>query len=167
MSLVPVKTPEGYHREGPVVTVIGGDKNLDISMAVPSPYMVRGQRAWRFAKGALKAGALLLAIGTYPVMMWAAHDINDAPLEAVTAETWASPSMGVAITLVAREVEGPGWTADKPSLMPARQLTAQPAWQAGLANALADYVQLAAGTVTRSSEIDADLAAAKIGRAHV
>ena len=89
MSLVPVKTPEGYHREGPVVTVIGGDKNLDISMAVPSPYMVRGQRAWRFAKGALKACALMLAIGTYPVMMWAAHDINDAPLEAVTAETWA------------------------------------------------------------------------------
>ncbi|MEM1152161.1 MAG: hypothetical protein AAGI03_16730, partial [Pseudomonadota bacterium] len=160
MSLVPVTPPDDYRKEGPVVTVIGGDRNIDISRAVPSPYMVRGQRAWRFAKGALKAVALVLAIGTYPVMMWAAHDINDAPLEAVNAETWASPSMGVAITLVAREVEGPGWTGDKPAFFPARQLTAQPAWQAGLANALADYVQLAAGTVTRSDEIDADLAAA-------
>ncbi|MEL6569764.1 MAG: hypothetical protein AAFQ22_15220 [Pseudomonadota bacterium] len=160
MLPVPATPPEDYQKEGPVVTVLGGDKNLDISSAMPSPYMVKSQKAWRFTKGVLKACALMLAIGTYPVMMWSAHEVNDAPLEAVSSETWASPSMGVAITLVAREVEGPGWTADKASFAPARQLTAQPAWQDGLANALADYIQLAAGTVTRSSEIDADLAAA-------
>ncbi|MEM9738572.1 MAG: hypothetical protein AAF829_01795 [Pseudomonadota bacterium] len=160
MLPVPVETENGYHREGPVVTVLGVDKNLDISAAQPSPYMVKSQKVWRLAKGALKAGLLVLAVGTYPALMWSAHDINDAPLEAVSSETWASPSMGVAITLVAREVEGPGWTADKPSVAPARRLTAQPAWQDGLTNALADYIQLAAGTVTRSSEIDADLAAA-------
>ncbi|MEL6956639.1 MAG: hypothetical protein AAFO88_08355 [Pseudomonadota bacterium] len=160
MLPVPVDTPDGYRKEGPVVMVLGNDKNLDITTAQPSPYMVQSQRIWRITKGALKAGFLLFAIGVYPAMMWSAHDINDAPLEAVTAETWASPSMGVAITLVAREVEGPGWTGDKAGFAPARQLTAQPAWQDGLVNALADYIQLAAGTVTRSEEIDPDLAAA-------
>ncbi len=160
MCPVPVETPDDYRREGPVVTVLGDNKDIDLTGAQPSPYMVRSQRAWRILKTTLKASALVAAIVTYPAMMWSAHDINDAPLEAVNAETWASPSMGVAITLVAREVEGPGWTADKHTLAPARQLTAQPAWQEGLSNALADYIQLAAGTVTRSSEIDPDLAAA-------
>ncbi|MCI4646489.1 MAG: hypothetical protein MRY64_17035 [Hyphomonadaceae bacterium] len=160
MSLVPMDVPQPYRREGPVVTVLGSDKNLDLSTAEPSPYMVKGQRIWRLAKGVAKAGAMLAVIAAYPTLMWSAHDVNDDPVEAVTAETWASPATGVAITLVAREVEGPGWTADKPVFSPARQLTAQPAWQDAIADSLAEYFQLAAGTVTRDSEIDPDLAAA-------
>lgn len=160
MTLVPMDVPQPYRREGPVVTVLGSDKNLDLSLAEPSPYMIKGQRIWRLTKGMLKAGALLAAVVTYPTLMWSAHDINDNPIEAVNSETWASPAVGVAITLVAREVEGPGWTGDKPVYAPARQLTAQPAWQEGIADSLADYFQLAAGTVTRTSEIDPDLAAA-------
>ena len=160
MSLVPMDVPQAYRREGPVVTVIGRDKNLDLSLAEPSPYMVKGQRIWRAAKGFLKVAGFVAFFVTYPAMMWAAHDINDDPVEAVTADTWASPATGVAITLVAREVEGPGWTADKPVFVPARQLTAQPAWQEAIADSLADYFQLAAGTVTRDADIDPDLAAA-------
>ncbi|MEM1104942.1 MAG: hypothetical protein AAGH87_01020 [Pseudomonadota bacterium] len=160
MLPVPANTPEGYRREGPIVTVLGDKTDLDFASARPSPYMVQSQRVWRFVKGAAKVAAVLALAGFYPVLMWQAHDINDAPMEAVSAETWASPSVGVAITLVAREVEGPGWTSDKVAIAPARQLTGQPAWQEGVVNALADYIQLAAGTVTRSSEIDADLAAA-------
>ncbi len=160
MSLVPMDVPQPYRREGPVVTVLGSDKNLDLSLAEPSPYMIKGQRIWRATKGLVKAAAVAALFVTYPAMMWSAHDINDSPIEAVTAETWASPAIGAGITILAREVEGPGWTADKPAFFPSRQLTAQPAWQAAIADSLADYFQLAAGTVTRDAEIDPDLAAA-------
>lgn len=160
MSLVPVELPKGYRREGPVVTVLGGDKNIDLTMAQPSPVMVHSSRVWRALKFTLKLSAVLAVFFAYPAMMWSAHDINDAPVDAVTAEAWASPSAGVAITLVAREVEGPGWTGDFPAYAPARQLTAQPAWQVALVNALADQVQLAASSVNADGSVDPDLAAA-------
>ncbi|MEO0465608.1 MAG: hypothetical protein AAF216_03620 [Pseudomonadota bacterium] len=160
MSLVPVDVPKGYRREGPVVTVLGSDKNLDLTTAEPSPYMVHGGKIWRVLKTTLKVGVLVSVVGAYPAMMWSSHSINDSAVEEVSQETWASPAAGVAISLVVREVEGPGWTGDKPAIAPAQQLTGQPAWQVGLTNALSDYLQLAATGVDTTGEIDPDLAAA-------
>lgn len=148
-----VEVPATYGREGPVVTVLGRDQNLDISNARPSPY-------WSALKVLVKVGLLATVIGAYPAMMNSAHDVNDAPVDMLSADYWASSDAGVGITLIAREVEGPGWTGDKHAFSPARQLTAQPAWQEGIANSLADYFQLAATNVTLNGEIDPDLAAA-------
>ena len=160
MSLVPVDVPQGYRREGPVVTVLGNDKNLDLTQAQPSPLMVQGSRIWRGFKTFAKAGVIAALIGTYPAMMMAAHHIDDSAIEDVSHDEWASPATGVVISLIVREVEGPGWTADKASFAPARQLTAQPAWQTGMTNALSDYLQLAATGVDETGNIDPDLAAA-------
>lgn len=153
MTHLPVEVPTTYRREGPVVTVLGRDQDLDLSKARPSPY-------WSALKTFVKVGLLAAIIGAYPAMMNAAHDINDDPVEALSADYWASADAGVGITLIAREVEGPGWTGDKHPVSPARQLTAQPAWQEGIANALADYFQLAATSVVADGELDPDLAAA-------
>lgn len=160
MSLVPVDAREAYRREGPVVTVLGRNKDIDIRNAKPSPVMVHGSRIWSGLKALTKVGLLAALIGTYPAMMWSAHKVDAAPVSQDVAQSWTSPTAGVAITLIVRELEGQGWTADKPDWSPARQLTAQPAWQDGLVNALADYLQIAATGVTRSEAIDPDLAAA-------
>lgn len=160
MSLVPVDSREAYRREGPVVTVLGRNKDIDIRNAQPSPVMVHGARIWSAIKALAKVSVLALLIGGYPALMWSAHEVDATPVSQESAQSWTSPTAGVAITLIVRELEGPGWTTDKPGWAPARQLTAQPAWQAGLAGALADYLQIAATGVTRNEKIDPDLSAA-------
>jgi len=160
MSVVPVEPASRARKEGPVVTVIGADKNLDLHDASPSPIMTLSKAVWRGVK-ILGVGVIILSIaGAYPAMRWAAHDIDASLVELDAPSGWAAPVAGVAITLIAREVEGPGWTGDRGSWRPAARLTAQPAWQAGLSDALADFAQLSASLAAKDSRTDPDLEAA-------
>lgn len=160
MSRVPARLPDFYRREGPVVTVIGNEDGMNLDEARPSPVMVTASRIWRAGTTLLKGGLIAALVAAYPAMMWSAHSIDDTPVEAGEIALWPAPEAGVAISLIAREVEGPGWTGDMASWRPAARLTAQPAWQESLVVALADFVQLSATVVADDGETDSDLAAA-------
>ncbi len=160
MSQVPANLPDVYRREGPVVTVIGDEEGMNFDDARPSPVMLLAGRFWRACKTTTKVGLLVGLAGLYPAMMWSAHEIDDASVDAEEIALWPAPEAGVAISLIAREVEGPGWTGDLPAWRPASQLTAQPAWQDALMVAIADFAQLSAAIVAGDGETDPDLAAA-------
>lgn len=160
MSLVPATQEDPYRKEGPIVTVIGSDRGMAFEEAQPSPVMVHASRIWRTISFVVKASIVIALVGAYPAMMVASHQIDATPVDLSADQPWAAPEAGVLITLIAREVQGPGMTSDKPSWHPAKRLVAQPAWQAGINDALADFTQLAA-TMTEAPEgLDPDLAAA-------
>ena len=158
MSLVPVEPPSPYRREGPVVTVLG-EGEFDLRNAKPHPAMDGARKLWRATKTLIKGGTFVAMIGAYPAFVWSAHQVDATPVPA-HAETWTSPVAGVAVNLIAREVSGPGWTADKAPWHPAARLTAQPAWQAALMESLSDYLQLVAAETADLEGPDTDLATA-------
>lgn len=152
--------PDVYRREGPVVTVIGSEEGMNFEDARPSPVMLIAGRFWSACKTTAKVGVLAGLIGLYPALMWSAHEIDDTPVDSEEIALWPAPEAGVAISLIAREVEGPGWTGDLAAWRPASRLTAQPAWQDALMVAIADFAQLSAAIVGQDSATDPDLAAA-------
>lgn len=159
MSRLPVPMNRAPKRRGPVVTVVGKREGLDLASATPSPVMRHAARIWRTMKTVTAAAMVLAGIAAYPAWMWSHHQVDTTPVDRSEIDRWAAPEAAVAVTLIAREVEGVGWTGDKPAWSPAHQLTAQPAWQAGLATALADFAQLAA-VLDPEAPADPDLTAA-------
>ncbi len=147
-----------YFREGPVVTVLG-EEEMDIGDARPHPWMEASRSIWKRTKGVVKLGMVTALAGAYPGWMIASHSIDASPVT-LDAENWASEEAGVAMTLIAREVSGPGWTGDKASWHPSRHLTAQPAWQVSLSYSLSDVTQLSAALAERGGQPDSDLVAA-------
>lgn len=160
MSVVPVEPASRARREGPAVIVLGSRKNMDLSGARPSPIMKVSTAIWQGLKVIGLVAGMFVIVGTYPAMTWSAHEIDDSRVALDAPDTWASPTAGVAITLIAREVEGPGWTGDRAGWRPSARLTAQPAWQAGMSDALADFAQLAASLADKDARTDPDLEAA-------
>ena len=160
MSQVPSNLPDVYRREGPVVTVIGREDGMNFDEARPSPVMLAASRVWRTCKTTMKVALVVGLVGFYPAMMWSAHEIDASQIDGGEIALWPAPEAGVAISLVAREVEGPGWTGDLAGWRPAAQLTAQPAWQEALMVAVADFAQLSAAITAGDGETDPDLAAA-------
>ncbi|MEM0984783.1 MAG: hypothetical protein AAGJ32_00915 [Pseudomonadota bacterium] len=147
-----------YFREGPVVTVLG-DEEMNIQDAMPHPLMEASRRVWQKSKGLVKLGLFAAFAASYPGWMISSSTIDDAAVE-IDADNWASHEAGVALTLIAREISGPGWSADKPGWHPVQHLTAQPAWQMSLSYSLADMTQLSAAIAQHNGEPDTDLAAA-------
>ncbi|MEL6387038.1 MAG: hypothetical protein AAFR00_06785 [Pseudomonadota bacterium] len=147
-----------YHREGPVVMVLGDD-DMDIDSAQPHPIMAQSRAVWKRTKGFVKLGIFAAFAGAYPSWMAASHSVDVTPVP-IDGANWASPEAGVAMTLIAREVSGPGWSADKASWNPVHHLTAQPAWQVSLTYSLSDVTQLSAALAISGNEPDTDLAAA-------
>lgn len=147
-----------YFREGPVVTVLG-DEEMDIADAQPHPWMEQSKAVWQRAKGVVKLGLFAVVAGAYPGWMVASHTIDASPV-AIDEADWASHEAGVAMTLIAREVSGPGWTGDKADWHPGQHLTAQPAWQVSLSYSLSDVTQLSAALADAGGKPDTDLATA-------
>ncbi len=159
MSRLPVPVNRAPRRSGPVVTVLGKREGLDLAGATPSPVMRHASRIWTGLKTLTAAALVIAGLGAYPAWMWSHHRVDTTPVERSEIDRWVAPEAAVAVTLIAREVEGVGWTGDKPGWSPARHLTAQPAWQSGLVTALADFAQLAA-VLDPDAPPDPDLAAA-------
>ncbi len=141
----------GYAEENRVVMVIGG-RDFDPAEATESPVSVAIRSLWQRIK-VLGVGALAVGVvGAYPFLAVQGHKVDTSPVKLTGDEPWAAPDAGVAITLIARELHGTGWVADKADWEPAARLRAMPAWQVGLASALSDYTAL---TATLASPADA------------
>ncbi len=160
MSQLPAPVSDVYRREGPVVTIIGNEDDMNFDDIRPSPVMLAASRIWRTCKTVSKIGVIAGVVGLYPGMMWSAHSVDDNAVDSVEISLWPAPEAGVAISLIAREVEGKGWTGDLAGWRPASRLTAQPAWQDALVTAVADFSQLSATIIADDGQADPDLAAA-------
>lgn len=90
----------------------------------------------------VKAGVAALIIFAYPAMVVFGHQLDDSAVELGDERHWSVPEIGVTSTLLARELDGPGWLSDKHQWHPQSRLTALPAWQDGLLTTLADHGRL-------------------------
>lgn len=89
-----------------------------------------------------KAFLVALFILAYPLMTLMSHQVNDERVFFEDSRYWAVPDIGVSSVLIARELDGPGWVADRHPWHPQARLTALPAWQDSLLKCLADHGRL-------------------------
>jgi hypothetical protein len=99
------------------------------------------------------------AILAYPASVMLSHQIDDTQILLDSGRHWAAGDIGVSATLLGRELDGPGWAADRHPWHPQAQLTALPAWQEGLRASIADHARLTLGTL--EGQRDQDLVAAE------
>ncbi len=108
---------------------------------------------------AAKTLIVIAAILAYPAATILSHQIDDRPINLETGRHWAVSDIGVSAVLLARELDGPGWAADRHPWHPQAQLTALPAWQDGLRASIADHARLTLGAL--DGQRDQDLVAAE------
>ncbi|MEL6472724.1 MAG: hypothetical protein AAFQ21_01470 [Pseudomonadota bacterium] len=141
----------------PTAIVYGDGEIHELVMAEPSPVMVGASNLWRRIKTTIKTGIVLSMVFGYPALMVKAHQIDDTPVALEVGLPWSAPEAGVSVTLIAREVRGTGWAADRADWRPQAQLVALPAWQSALASALSDHAALSASLAARGGVADPDL----------
>ena len=151
--------PAAYIEEDSAVSVLGTEHLVALDYAEPSALMLFTSRWWRRIKTLLKLGVVVGAVAAYPVATLVSHQIDDSSIS-LSSQDWSAPHVGVAITKIARELEGGGWAGDVANWHPQARLTAMPAWQEATVNALADHTRLLATLSTTNDEPDADLLAA-------
>lgn len=144
----------GAEGHAPVVTLIRAVPRT------PKPddgrLKARFKRALGIARVAAAALAAVLLVGSYPAMMVMAHEIDSSPTS--VAMTPASDGVLEHVRqLVEREADGKGWAGDVPVWHPAARLTAMPAWQEGLAEALADVLATQSALLSGGAETDREL----------
>lgn len=156
------KLPVPPRREGPAVTLIGTDLPAPyLEEAEPSPFMHSASMWWHRIVRTVQILLVLALVGFYPAMIVASHSINDDPVILPADTPWASPETGVMVSLIAREIEGPGWANDRPGWHPQARLTGLPAWQNSLSQSMSEFARLtASGSLTTENNPDPDLSAA-------
>ncbi len=155
---LPVKARE----TGPAVTLIGTDlPESYLDEAEPSPMMLTASEWWLRLKRVIQVAGLVLVLGFYPALVIGSHVINDDPIALSADRPWTSAETGTMVTLIGREIEGPGWAADRPGWHPQARLTGLPAWQEALSTSMSEYARMmAAGAPTQRGGADPDLSAA-------
>lgn len=126
--------------------------------ASPTPPVRRRSRLGGIAGLVLVLLALYYSIG----MIWVHRVDDDTDFRAPPADALpgASEAVGVAIALIAREVDEYRWTANDPFFLPAAALDNMPNFQQGIFAALSRFaIELTdqIGRLRGSSEVDADL----------
>ena len=107
------------------------------------------------------ATAILVLLGAYPTMVVAASDVGDRDFDRlVNRADWAAPWAGGAATLMEEHFGEFGWAPDAAAWEPMARLTAKPAYQSAMADALGDMIRLANTQAVAAGQPDADLAAA-------
>jgi len=143
--------------------------NLSYVNETEASRRVLGASAWsRFAgkfrfsmAGLIFFGKLVLVVAiilAYPIMSALSHQINDRTIEPDDSRYWAVPEIGVTSVLIGRELDGPGWAGDRHPWHPQSRLTALPAWQDGILEAIASHGRLIIRQI--EDQRDADLIAA-------
>ena len=154
--------PPAANRNEPVVTLLSSDLSLAyLEDAEPSPLMGKLSNFWNGIIRTTKWLAVLALVGGYPAAVMNSHSINADPITLSQADGWADPHTGTLLTLLSRELSGPGWASDRAVWHPQARLNALPAWQEGLTLAASEFTRLRAeqtGTVT--GIVDPDLLAA-------
>ncbi len=156
------KLPVPPRREGPAVTLIGTDLPAQyLEEAEPSPLMHSASLWWRRIVRTIQILAVIALVCIYPAMIVASHEITDDPIILSGETPWTSPETGVTVMLIGRELEGPGWAADKPGWHPQARLTGLPAWQEAVSTSLSEFTRLTAQkSQTADGTPDPDLSAA-------
>ncbi len=156
-----VKLPRAYEEREHVPAPADDPTHfISLDYAEPSPIMIGFQKGWRTLKRTLKIGLVAAAVGAYPAAVVLSSYVDDKPIGIPAEQSWAVPGIAVAIHKIARELEGAGWAANRPSWHPQARLTALPAWQSGTADALSQHVQLISELAPYEGAPDSDLAAA-------
>ncbi|MBB36606.1 MAG: hypothetical protein CME88_10670 [Hirschia sp.] len=97
----------------------------------------------------------------WALTLWSHKVDDDLSFPTNVRQTWSSPWAGVTASILEREYESNGWAPSAEAWMPAARLTAKPAWQTSLVEALGQHAGLAAEQALESEgEVDADLATA-------
>lgn len=166
MSVVQ-KIPAAYEEaeskgKPPIVTLIGSDlPEAYLDDAEPSPLMETLGRFWRRMVGTTKIAAVLALVGGYPAATMMSHQVDDSQIVMAPSDSWTSPEIGTALTLVGRELTGAGIAADRGDWHPQARLTALPAWQDSAFAALSEYVLASADMILdEDGRADVDLTAA-------
>lgn len=150
-------TRHGYgYDERPSLVLTDTDISPAFAAAEPSPVMVGASRLYKRLTFLIKTVLVIGLLGFYPYLMIGGSAIDDSPVEFASGHGWDAGRAGVSVMLIAREIEGTGWVADKPVWHPQSRLTALPAWQTAKIAALAEHTELMAVSTGR----DEDLAAA-------
>ncbi len=148
--------------DAPTVTLLGTDlPDAYLDDAEPSPLVESAARLWARLKRLLALFAVILAVGFYPAAILSGHQIDAREVTSSDRLNWHSAETGTLLTLLGRELTGPGWVRDRPSWHPQARLTALPAWQAATTQSLSTYSALVATlSQDRDGQPDQDLAAA-------
>ncbi len=139
-----------------------------VRLAYPTYHAARPPRPgikWDKALTALKVLGVVLALMAYPAMVLLSHDLDDAPVNLDEGRHWAASDVGVAATLLSRELDGPGWTGDLHRWHPQVRLTALPAWQESLIEAIAGHGRLTLSLFEGQRDPDLEAAVRLLGRA--
>ncbi len=105
--------------------------------------------------------AIVALLGAYPTMVIASSDVGDRDLDRlVNRADWAAPWVGGVSTLMEDHFNQLGWAPDAAPWDPMARLTAKPAYQAAMAEALGDVIRLADARAIAGGQPDIDLSAA-------
>jgi hypothetical protein len=109
----------------------------------------------------INATAIVAILGAYPAFTIAASDVGDRDFEnLINRAEWSSPVIGGAATLLEQHFDQLGWASDAEGWEPMARLTAKPAYQAAMADALGDVIRLANTRAIAVGQPDVDLDAA-------
>lgn len=112
----------------------------------------------------LKALAVIALMAAYPTLIMLNHKLDDTPVSLDEGRHWAAADAGIASTLITRELDGPGWVGDKHRWHPQVRLTALPAWQDGLIEAIADHGRMSLSLFEGQKDPDLVAAMRLLGR---
>jgi len=105
--------------------------------------------------------AIVAVLGAYPTLVVAASDVGDRDFNRlVNRADWAAPWVGGVSTLMENHFNELGWAPDAAPWDPMARLTAKPAYQAAMAEALGDVIRTADARANAGGQPDIDLAAA-------
>jgi hypothetical protein len=105
--------------------------------------------------------AIVALLGAYPTLVIASSDVGDRDFDRlVNRADWAAPWVGGVASLMEDHFNQLGWAPDAAPWDPMARLTAKPAYQAAMVEALGDVIRAADARATAIGQPDTDLAAA-------
>ena len=107
-----------YLEEGPDPNEVTAEDLRELDEAEPHPIMDFFRGLWRRTIFLFKLSLFLALVGAYPFSAVMSHKIDDSDIVFADGQKWAFPESGIAITKIARELEGKGWADDKPNWHP-------------------------------------------------
>lgn len=140
---------EGHINEAP-----DDDHEHDVHVDPPKTFL-QHVRFW------FNTAAIIALLGAYPALTIASSDVGDRDFEnLINRAEWSSPLIGGAATLVEQHFDQLGWASDAEAWEPMARLTAKPAYQAAMAEALGDVIRLSNTQAIAAGHPDVDLDAA-------
>lgn len=140
--------------EGHITEAYDDAEDHDVHIDPPKTFL-QHVRFW------FNTAAIVALLGAYPALTIAASDVGDRDFEnLINRAEWSSPLVGGVATLMEQHFDQLGWASDAEAWEPMARLTAKPAYQASMADALGDVIRLANAQAIAAGHPDIDLDAA-------